>query len=94
MELMTRIPESNAPTVGRALGWDVSSSHAFILGDCFPSHKCICHTGYTGTSIIMDLEAHVAVILLTNRVHPKDKGSLKFLRSELSNIVSQMVHFK
>lgn len=94
VELMTRIPESNAPTVGRALGWDVSSSHAFILGDCFPSHKCICHTGYTGTSIIMDLEAHVAVILLTNRVHPKDKGSLKFLRSELSNIVSQMVHFK
>jgi len=33
------------------------------------------HTGYTGTSIWMDPELDVWVILLTNRVHPSRENS-------------------
>ena len=38
------------------------------------------HTGYTGTSIRLDPATHRAVIILTNRVHPVDKGNLRDLR--------------
>src|SRR2546423_14829385 len=32
------------------------------------------HTGFTGTSIILDLKRRLSVILLTNRVHPTRHG--------------------
>lgn len=44
------------------------------------------HTGYTGTSITMIPEIGSAVILLTNRVHPKDKNSLGKLRGKLNKL--------
>jgi len=52
----------------RALGWDVptgesSSGHYF----CAQSYG---HNGFTGTSIWIDPEKDLFVILLTNRVHP------------------------
>jgi len=46
----------------------------------------VSHTGYTGTSMAIDYEQGVAVILLTNRVHPKDKGSLSRTRAVVANI--------
>ena len=39
------------------------------------------HTGYTGTSITLYPDCQRAVILLTNRVHPTDTGSLNALRA-------------
>ena len=42
------------------------------------------HTGYTGTSITMIPETGSALILLTNRVHPKDKNNLGELRRKLN----------
>lgn len=45
------------------------------------------HTGYTGTSITILPEEKRAVILLTNRVHPKDQHSLGTLRKELNNLL-------
>lgn len=89
VKLMTSIPKSNSPAVGRALGWDAKSPSAHILGKTFSKHHSICHTGYTGTSIIMDLDTKTAVILLTNRVHPKDKGSLTKTRDKLADIVAE-----
>lgn len=93
VDMMVNKPFENDSVIGRALGWDVSSSHSHIIGDKLSQHCCICHTGYAGTSIVMDLDARVAIILLTNRVHPKDTGSLKYTRKELSNIVSKMIEF-
>ena len=46
------------------------------------------HTGYTGTSLVIDLDTQTAVVLLTNRVHPYDDGSVSRLRSLVSNIVA------
>ena len=42
------------------------------------------HTGYTGTSVTIMPQLGRAVILLTNRVHPKDEHSLGDLRSKLN----------
>ncbi|MFC1545142.1 serine hydrolase [Gemmatimonadota bacterium] len=49
------------------------------------------HSGYTGTSIWIDYEEELFVILLTNRVHPDDRGSVVPLRSKVSNVVAASI---
>lgn len=88
VSLMCTIPPENDPGVGRALGWDKKSSHSGIRGDIFNPETTICHTGYTGTSIVIDMESKTAVILLTNRVHPSDDGIVSPLRARVANIVA------
>lgn len=88
VSLMTTIPPQNDPSVGRALGWDKKSSHSGPRGDLFNPETTIMHTGYTGTSIVIDMESKTAVILLTHRVHPQDKGGVGRLRALVANIVA------
>ena len=88
VRLMTTIPSQNDPSVGRALGWDKKSSHSGLRGDLFNPETTIMHTGYTGTSIVIDTETKTAIILLTHRVHPEDKGSVGRLRALVANIVA------
>ena len=88
VRLMATIPPQNDPSVGRALGWDKKSSHSGLRGDLFNPETTIMHTGYTGTSIVIDTETKTAVILLTHRVHPEDKGSVGRLRALVANIVA------
>ena len=52
----------------RALGWDTPSGQS-SSGDYF-SAQSYGHTGFTGTSIWIDPELELFVILLTNRVNP------------------------
>jgi serine-type D-Ala-D-Ala carboxypeptidase len=52
----------------RALGWDTPSDRS-SAGDYF-SPRSFGHTGFTGTSIWIDPERGVFVVLLTNRVDP------------------------
>jgi len=51
----------------RALGWDTCSGH----GSCgsYLSQSAYGHTGFTGTSLWIDPEREMFVVLLTNRVH-------------------------
>lgn len=72
---------------GRALGWDISSGYSSSNGDLFTPNAAPNHTGYTGTSMAIDIERGVAVILLTNRVHPIDDGAVARTRAVVSNIV-------
>lgn len=88
VETMVSVPEGNAPHIGRALGWDNRSTSATLRGDLFSRSRTICHTGYTGTSMVIDLDADCAVILLTHRVHPADKGSVAALRAKVANVVA------
>lgn len=88
VRLMTTIPSQNDPSVGRALGWDKKSSHSGLRGDLFNPETTIMHTGYTGTSIVIDTETKTAIILLTHRVHPEDKGGVGRLRALVANIVA------
>ena len=55
-------------TSSRALGWDTPSERS--SGGDYITNEAFGHTGYTGTSIWMDPELDLWVILLTNRVHP------------------------
>ncbi|HEX2722070.1 MAG TPA: serine hydrolase, partial [Gemmatimonadaceae bacterium] len=56
-------------TSSRALGWDTPSRNS-SSGSYFSS-RSFGHTGFTGTSIWIDPERGLFVILLTNRVNPK-----------------------
>ncbi|MEX2281842.1 MAG: glycoside hydrolase family 3 N-terminal domain-containing protein [Gemmatimonadota bacterium] len=55
----------------RALGWDMPAAcgNGTAGGDYF-SAQSIGHTGFTGTSIWIDFERDLFVVLLTNRVNP------------------------
>ena len=93
VRLMTTIPPQNTPSVGRALGWDVNSSHSGLRGDLFNPETTLMHTGYTGTSLVIDLDTRTAIVLLTNRVHPSDDGSVSRLRALVSNIVAGSIRY-
>jgi len=56
------------PGSSRALGWDTPSQPS-SAGTRLSEHA-FGHTGYTGTSIWMDPEKDLFIILLTNRVNP------------------------
>ena len=57
-----------------ALGWDTPSEHS-SAGRHFSSHS-IGHLGYSGCSFWIDLDARVAIVLLTNRTWPDRKSQL------------------
>ena len=59
-----------------ALGWDTpSQSDKSIAGDYFTSGS-FGHLGFTGTSIWIDPNQEIIIVLLTNRVHPSRKGDM------------------
>ena len=88
VRLMMSIPPANDPKIGRALGWDTYGMNPVTSGDIFTSPHTFGHTGYTGTSIVMEPRTRTAVIILSNRVHPKDDGSAARLRATVGNIVA------
>lgn len=75
---------------GRGFGWDLDSDYATVRGDLF-GWTSYGHSGYTGTSIWIDPETATAVIFLTNRVHPDDKGEIISLRSKVANVVAASI---
>ena len=52
----------------RCLGWDGYSDGC--AGGSKASKNSFGHTGFTGTSLWIDIENDIAVVLLTNAVHP------------------------
>lgn len=58
----------------RALGWDTPSGRS-SAGDLF-SAASFGHTGFTGTSLWLDPERDLFVVLLTNRVYPTRDNTL------------------
>ncbi|WP_337662212.1 MULTISPECIES: serine hydrolase domain-containing protein [Actinoalloteichus] len=50
------------------------------------------HTGYTGTSLVLDPLSNSVVVLLTNRVHPsRDWGSINPARAAVSDALASVV---
>jgi len=87
VKAMRTVPRS-VSSLGRALGWDCFSPYASNNGDIFSS-QTFSHTGFTGTSIVIDPENDCAVILLANAVHPSEgRGGMIRLRSVVSNAVA------
>jgi len=75
---------------GRGIGWDIDTDYSTVRGDLF-GPASYGHSGYTGTSIWIDPETRTAVVFLTNRVHPDDKGDIIAMRSKVANVVAASV---
>lgn len=88
VRLMLTIPKSNDPKVARALGWDTYDMYPGTSGDIFEKDHTVGHTGYTGTSMILDPDTKTGVVVLAHRVHPTDDGSTARLRAVIANIVA------
>jgi beta-N-acetylhexosaminidase len=74
----------------RALGWDTPAPNS-SAGDYFPS-RAFGHTGFTGTSIWVDPEKQLFVVLLTNRVNPTRENQKQVpLRRALADAVQRAV---
>ena len=55
----------------RGLGWELNA--AYYMGH-LASPQTYGHTGFTGTSLVIDPRRELLVVLLTNRVHPTRDG--------------------
>ena len=87
IEKMTEPQTPPDKMVLRGLGWDIDSPFASNRGELFDVGS-FGHTGYTGTSLWVDPITNTYVILLTNRVHPNNKGMVGGLRTALSTLVA------
>jgi CubicO group peptidase (beta-lactamase class C family) len=76
-----------------ALGWDTRALEGSSAGKHL-SRDSVGHTGFTGTSLWMDLEKDVIAILLTNRVHPKrDNDKIKQFRPVFHDAVMEALGY-
>lgn len=63
----------------RALGWDVQTSYSSPRG-ALMGPTSFGHTGFTGTSLWIDPETGLYVIILSTRLHPSGKGDASPVR--------------
>jgi beta-glucosidase-like glycosyl hydrolase/CubicO group peptidase (beta-lactamase class C family) len=92
----TTISEFTAhQTIGnsaRTLGWDVALDPA-ATGRFF-STRAFGHYGFTGTSLWIDPERNLFIILLTNRVNPSvDNIKIRRVRPELHDAIFEALGF-
>jgi beta-N-acetylhexosaminidase len=77
------------PGSTRALGWDTPSDSGYSSAGSELSRRSFGHTGFTGTSIWMDPERDLFVILLTNRVNPTRANTrLQAVRAKVADLVA------
>jgi len=97
VERFTRL--AGVPASTRAIGWDTAADETGIrssvpgtpgyssAGSLF-SARSFGHTGFTGTSVWMDPERRLFVVLLTNRVHPtRENNAIRQVRSSVADAV-------
>src|ERR1700719_5355546 len=77
---------ANMPAI-RGFGWDIDSPFSSNRGELLPVGS-FGHTGFTGTSIWIDPTTRTFIILLSNSVHPRGKGSAVALRSKVATAVT------
>jgi CubicO group peptidase (beta-lactamase class C family) len=87
---MTR-PQVNLGDNPRGLGWLLRSEAGSSSGRWF-GPRSYGHTGYTGTSVWVDPDRELVVVLLTNRVyHGRDPSGIAALRPLLHDAVAEAV---
>jgi uncharacterized protein YbbC (DUF1343 family)/CubicO group peptidase (beta-lactamase class C family) len=74
----------------RGFGWDIDSPYSSNRGELLPVGS-FGHTGFTGTSLWIDPTTRTYIILLTNAVHPRGKGSAIALRSKVATAVAAAI---
>ena len=79
----------------RALGWDLRSLNGRSSSGTYFSASSYGHLGFTGTSIWIDPVKDLAVITLTNRVHPSSANNkIRKFRPRLHNTVVTCLGFE
>lgn len=73
----------------RGLGWDRESPFSAPKGSHF-SEVSYGHTGYSGTSVWIDPEADLFVVLLTTRINYENRRSFNRLRSDISTVAAYL----
>jgi CubicO group peptidase (beta-lactamase class C family) len=88
MRLFSR--RTAVPGSSRALGWDTmlpTSSCGSLM-----SPTAIGHTGFAGTSLWIDWERDLYVVLLSNRVHPtRENNAIRPFRPRLHDAIVRAV---
>jgi CubicO group peptidase (beta-lactamase class C family) len=70
----------------RGLGWDTPSGRS--SSGTLMSAQSFGHTGFTGTSIWIDPTRDIAIVLLTNRVHPtRNTPNFSLVRAAVADAV-------
>jgi uncharacterized protein YbbC (DUF1343 family)/CubicO group peptidase (beta-lactamase class C family) len=87
VEKMTTPQQPPTSEVLRGFGWDIDSPYSSNRGDLLPVGS-FGHTGFTGTSLWIDPTTRTYIIVLTNAVHPRGKGSAVALRSKIATAVA------
>ena len=87
VEKMATPEQPPTATTLRGFGWDIDSPFSTNRGELLPVGS-FGHTGYTGTSLWIDPTTRTYIILLTNAVHPRGKGSAVALRTKLATAVT------
>jgi beta-glucosidase-like glycosyl hydrolase/CubicO group peptidase (beta-lactamase class C family) len=78
------------PGASRAYGWDTPSENS--SAGSLLSARSFGHTGFTGTSMWMDPERKLFVILLSNRVHPtRANEAIRHVRRDAADAVVQAI---
>ena len=81
---------NEVPSSSRGLGWDTmlpTSSCGHLL-----SKSAFGHTGFTGTSLWIDPERSLYIVLLTNRVHPtRSNNAITKIRPAFHNSVIETI---
>jgi CubicO group peptidase (beta-lactamase class C family) len=90
--LRTFFQRQKAPPRGTwALGWDTPSEKDSASGHYY-SKNSFGHNGFTGTSLWMDFDRRIAILLLTNRVHPsRENAAIRRLRPEVHDCVLEEI---
>jgi CubicO group peptidase (beta-lactamase class C family) len=78
--------QEQTPDSDWALGWDTPTGGGSTSGQHF-SKRSIGHTGFTGTSLWIDLERGLIVVMLANRVHLLAKKSRFALRPTVHDLI-------
>lgn len=90
--LFTRRVDQTNPAHTRALGWDTRSTEGYSSAGQFFGPLSYGHTGFTGTSMWIDPEQRLFVILLTNRVYPsRDNNRHSAVRATLADIAYRSI---
>ena len=73
----------------RALGWDTPADSGYSSAGAKLSRRSFGHTGYTGTSMWMDPDRDLFIVLLTNRVHPtRASTAILRVRAHVADLVA------
>lgn len=74
----------------RTVGWESFHGYSSTAGDLL-SPSAVGHTGATGTSIIIDPELDLAIVILTNKVHRTSSEHIVELRSRVATLVGAAI---